>query len=84
MRHAEESLWSDEEVLLQLKFRGIEMPRRDSGLILINRMRDDLSEVGAAVAEPRLVGKSIKLTLSPLPLGKRKRKFSKDDKSEPT
>jgi translation initiation factor IF-3 len=81
MRHVEESLWSNEDVTLQLKFRGSEMPRRDSGLNLISRMRDDLAQIGVAESEPESAGKSIKLTLSPLPLGKRKRKFFKDDNS---
>jgi translation initiation factor IF-3 len=79
MRHAEEFLWSDEDVMLYLKFRGREMPLRDSGFFLIRRMRDDLAEIGVAETESEAAGKSLKLVLSPLPLGKRKRKFSKDD-----
>jgi translation initiation factor IF-3 len=82
MRHAEEWMWKDVDVNLQLKFRGREMYYQEAGISLIRRMREDLSQVGEPKAEPRLVGKSINLTLSPLPLGKRMRKFSKDDKSE--
>ena len=48
----------------------------DIGMNLIRRMRVDLSQVGIADAEPKLIGKSINLMLSPLPARKRVRKFS--------
>jgi len=76
MRHAEESLWNGIKVKLQLKFRGREMGRQEEGMALIRRMNSDLSGIGMADAEPRLIGKSINLRLSPLPPDKRVRKFS--------
>ena len=75
MRHAEEALWDGAKVRLQLKFRGVEMPRQEEGIALIRRMYSDLSGIGMANAEPRLIGKSIKLILTPLPPDKRVRKF---------
>ena len=79
MRHAEEFMWKGMKVKLQLKFRGREMMHQDIGMNLIRRMRADLGGVGVADTEPKLIGKSINLMLSPLPARKRVRKFSVDD-----
>ena len=79
MRHAEEFMWKGMKVKLQLKFRGREMMHQDIGMNLIRRMRADLGGVGVADTEPKLIGKSINLMLSPLPARKRVRKFSHED-----
>lgn len=79
MRHAEEFMWKGMKVKLQLKFRGREMMHQDIGMNLIRRMRADLSGIGLADSEPKLIGKSINLMLSPLPARKRVRKFSHED-----
>jgi translation initiation factor IF-3 len=76
MRHAEEFMWKGMKVKLQLKFRGREMMHQDIGMNLIRRMRTDLGHIGVADNEPKLIGKSINLMLSPLPARKRVRKFS--------
>jgi len=75
MRHAEEALWDGMKVRLQLKFRGVEMPRQEEGFALIRRMNSNLSGIGVADTEPRLIGKSIYLMLTPLSPDKRVRKF---------
>ncbi len=67
------------KVKLQLKFRGREMMHQDIGMNLIRRMRADLAHIGVADNEPKLIGKSINLMLSPLPARKRVRKFSVDN-----
>ena len=79
MRHAEEFMWKGMKVKLQLKFRGREMMHQDIGMNLIRRMRSDLGQIGVADTEPKLIGKSINLMLSPLPARKRVRKFSVED-----
>jgi len=79
MRHAEEFMWKGMKVKLQLKFRGREMMHQDIGMNLIRRMRADLAHIGVADNEPKLIGKSINLMLSPLPARKRVRRFSVDD-----
>jgi len=78
MRHAEEFMWKGMKVKLQLKFRGREMMHQDIGMNLIRRMRADLAHIAIADNEPKLIGKSINLMLSPLPARKRVRKFSVD------
>ncbi len=79
MRHAEEFMWKGMKVKLQLKFRGREMMHQDIGMNLIRRMRSDLAHIGIADTEPKMIGKSINLMLSPLPARKRSRKFSHED-----
>ena len=79
MRHAEEFMWKGMKVKMGLKLRGREMMHQEIGMDLIRRMRADLSQIGVADTEPKLIGKSINLMLSPLPVRKRVRKFSVDD-----
>jgi translation initiation factor IF-3 len=79
MRHAEEFMWKGMKVKLQVKFRGREMMHQDIGMNLVKRMRVDLAGIGVADNEPKLIGKSINLMLSPLPARKRVRKFSHED-----
>ena len=79
MRHAEEFMWKGMKVKMQLKFRGREMMHQNIGMDLIKRMRVDLAGIGVADNEPKLIGKSINLMLSPLPARKRVRKFSHED-----
>jgi len=79
MRHAEEFMWKGMKVKLQLKFRGREMMHQDIGMNLIRRMRTDLAHISVADTEPKMIGKSINLMLSPLPARKRVRKFSVDN-----
>jgi translation initiation factor IF-3 len=76
MRHAEESLWNGIQVKLHLKFRGREMVRQEEGIALVRRMNLDLSGIGVPEAEPRPIGKSIHVMLTPLPPDRRVRKFS--------
>jgi translation initiation factor IF-3 len=55
------------------------MMHQDLAMGLIRRMREDLSGIGIADTEPKLIGKSINLMLSPLPVRKRVRRFSAED-----
>jgi translation initiation factor IF-3 len=77
IRHAEEFLDKGNKVKIHLQFRGREMAHQELGMEVVNRVRNDLSSMGHVDMEPKLVGKAIGMTLSPLPVSKRKRKFSK-------
>jgi translation initiation factor IF-3 len=79
IRHAEEFMWKGMKVKLGLKMRGREMMHQDLAMALVRRMREDLSQMGIADTEPKLIGKSINLMLSPLPVRKRTRRFSEED-----
>ncbi len=77
LRHAEEFLDKGNKVKIHLQFRGREMAHQDLGMVVVRRVRDDLVSMGHVDMDPKLVGKAIGMTLSPLPATKRKRKFSK-------
>jgi translation initiation factor IF-3 len=71
------------KVKFQLQFRGREMSHTELGDQLMRRLRDDLSTMGLVDAEPRLMGRSISMTMSPLPNNKRKRKFNVEEEESP-
>ena len=77
IRHAEDFLDKGNKVKVQLQFRGREMAHKELGLQVVQRVRDDLSGMAHVDMEPKLVGRAIGMTLSPLPANKRHRKFSK-------
>jgi translation initiation factor IF-3 len=77
IRHAEEFLDKGNKVKIHLQFRGREMAHQELGMQVVHRVRQDLATMGHVDMDPKLVGKAIGMTLSPLPANKRKRKFSK-------
>jgi translation initiation factor IF-3 len=83
VRHAEQFLDKGNKVKFQLQFRGREMSHKELGDQLMRRLKDDLSTMGQVEMEPKLMGKSINMTMSPLPLNKRKRKFTVENEELP-
>ena len=83
VRHAEEFLDKGNKVKLQLQFRGREMTHKELGYGLMERLKGDLTTMGQVEMEPRLMGKSISMTMSPLPASKRKRRFTADNEESP-
>ena len=76
MRHAEAFLDKGNKVRAQLQFRGREMAHQEFGMQLMHRVREDLSGMSQVEMEPKLAGRNITMTLSPLPQARRKRRFS--------
>ncbi len=76
LRHGEEFLVKGNKVRIQLQFRGRENAHKELGDALMQRVRDDLAGVGSVEMEPKHVGRSITMVISPLPANKRKRKFA--------
>jgi len=76
LRRGEQFLDKGNKLKVQLQFRGREMAHKDLGQAVMQRVRNDLSTMAVVEMEPRMVGRSINMTLSPLPVGKRKRRFS--------
>ncbi len=76
LRHGEEFLVKGNKVRIQLQFRGRENVHKELGDELMQRIKDDLSGVGSVEMEPKHVGRSITMVISPLPANKRKRKFA--------
>ena len=58
-----------------MQFRGREMAHQELGMALMHRVKGDLITMAQVEMEPKQMGKSINMTLSPLPQNKRKRKF---------
>lgn len=83
IRHAEEFLLKGNKLKLTLTFRGRrEQEYADRGFGTIRRAIADLETMGTLDSEPKLIGRNITLTMSPLPAIKRKPKFISLDKIE--
>ena len=76
IRRGEQFLDKGNKLKIQLQFRGREMAHKDLGEAVMRRVKEDLSGMAAVEMEAKQVGKSINMTLSPLPANKRKRRFS--------
>ena len=75
LRHAEDFLDKNNKVKISLQFRGREMAHKELGMLLMERVRTDLQTMAHVDMSPKLIGRAISMTLSPLPATKRKRKF---------
>lgn len=83
IRHAEEFLDKGNKVKLRLKFRGRELAHTEIGFQVISNALAELSGMGHADSEPRLLGKQINVMLTPHPPNKRKRKYAIEPDEEP-
>jgi translation initiation factor IF-3 len=75
IRHGEEFLDKGNKVRVQLQFRGREMAHQEFGMELMEKVKQDLSGMSQVEMEPKLAGRNITMTLSPLPASRRKRRF---------
>ncbi|MFN2541487.1 MAG: translation initiation factor IF-3 [Chthoniobacterales bacterium] len=76
IRHAEEFLDRGNKVRVQLQFRGREMAHQEFGMQLMEKVRSDLSGMSQVEMDPKIAGRNITMTLSPLPANRRKRRFA--------
>ena len=81
IRHGEEFLDRGNKVRVQLQFRGREMAHQEFGMQLMEKVRDDLSGMSQVEMEPKITGRNVTMTLSPLPANRRKRRFSAPPKT---
>ena len=79
LRHSEAFLDKGNKVRVQLQFRGREMAHQEFGMQLMHKVRDDLNTMAQVEMEPKIAGRNITMTLSPLPQARRKRRFSVPD-----
>lgn len=63
------------KVRVVIQFKGRENAHKDLGFVAMQRIIDDLKTMSHVDQAPRLGGRVIAMTLSPLPQGQRKRKF---------
>jgi translation initiation factor IF-3 len=76
LRRAEEFLDKGNKLKLVLQFRGRENAHKELGVELMQKVKVDLSSMGHADMEPKLQGRAVSMTMSPLPAAKRKRRFA--------
>jgi len=76
IRHGEEFLDKGNKVRVQLQFRGREMAHQEFGMQLMEKVKQDLAGMLQVEMEPKLAGRNITMTLSPLPANRRKRRFA--------
>lgn len=82
IRHGEEFLDKGNKVRVQLQFRGREMAHQEFGMQLMEKVRDDLAGMSQVEMEPKIAGRNVTMTLSPLPAARRKRRFTIQDEGE--
>jgi translation initiation factor IF-3 len=83
IRHGEAFLDKGNKVRVQLQFRGREMAHQEFGMQLMEKVRDDLAGMSQVEMEPKIAGRNVTMTLSPLPAARRKRRFSVAANDEP-
>ena len=76
IRNAEKFLFQGNKLKITLMMRGREMEYKEKGFETVNRAVSELGHVGRADAEPKMMGRNISLTMSPLPKNQRKLKYS--------
>ena len=69
--HAIDFLCDDMKVKVALKFRGREMQHTEFGFQVIQKFLGDIAPFGHQDFDPKLIGKSINVMISPLPRNKR-------------
>ncbi len=75
IRHGEEFLDKGNKVRVQLQFRGREMAHQEFGMQLMYKVRDDLAGMSQVEMDPKIAGRNITMTLTPLPANRRKPRF---------
>jgi len=79
LRHAEEFVEKGNKLKIVLQFRGRENAHKDLGMAMMQKIIKDLETMAHVDMPPKLVGRAVGMTLSPLPAAKRKRRFAKID-----
>jgi translation initiation factor IF-3 len=67
LRHARDFLGAGNRVKCSLFFRGREGAHQELGFDVMNRVLDELKDIANAEQEPRLMGRSIIMLLTPKP-----------------
>ena len=76
LRNAERFLFAGNKLKITLMMRGREMEYKDKAFETVKRCISELAHVGVKDSEPKLAGRNIGVTMSPLPLAQRKLKYS--------
>jgi translation initiation factor IF-3 len=82
IKQAEAFLGKGNKLKLSLMFRGREMEYKELGFETVKRAVADLTHIGTPDVEPRIVGRNINVTMSPLAATKRKFKYNTPAEAE--
>lgn len=65
MRAVEKFLGEGDKVKVTLRFRGREMAHQELGMQLLERVREQISEIAKVEAEPKLEGRQMMMVVAP-------------------
>jgi len=83
IRSAEKFLFQGNKLKITLMMRGREMEFKDKGFMAVKRAIAELSHMGHADSDPKLMGRNIGVSMSPVAVNQRKLKYSGEDDPEP-
>lgn len=83
IRNAEKFLFQGNKLKITLMMRGREMEFKDKAFETVNNAIAELKHIGHADSEPKLMGRNISVSLSPVAQNQRKLKYSKDTDEVP-
>lgn len=78
IRNAEKFLFQGNKLKITLMLRGREMEFKDKAFDTVNRAIAELKHMGHADSEPKLMGRNISVSMSPVAQNQRKLKYSGD------
>ncbi|MBQ2722522.1 MAG: translation initiation factor IF-3 C-terminal domain-containing protein, partial [Opitutales bacterium] len=81
IRAAEKFLYQGNKLKITLMMRGREMEFKDKAFDAVKRAIADLSHMGHADSEPKLMGRNIGVSMSPVPQNQRKLKYSGENEN---
>lgn len=81
LRHAEEFLDKGNKLKIQLQFRGREIAHKDLGMAMMDKIKTDLETMAVVDLAAKIMGRTITMSMTPLPAAKRKRRFAKPEES---
>ncbi|MGR3794400.1 translation initiation factor IF-3 [Vannielia sp. SX4] len=67
MRNVFKFLENGDKVKITLRFRGREMAHQDVGRALLERVADDIKEIGKIESMPKMEGRQMVMMINPLP-----------------
>ncbi len=65
LKHIKEFLEAKDKVRISLRFRGREMAHKELGTELLNKVAKDIAPWGEIDSPPKMMGKTINMTISP-------------------
>jgi len=72
---AENFLAAGHKVQIALQFRGRENAHKELGIVMLNRIKEDLKGMAQCDQQPKIAGRGCRMLLSPIQADQQKRKF---------